>query len=423
MLDISQVTRTLVNVIQHHIENSSVWSDDSTLSVVPDPPDSLAGDNALGLYLYHIKEDPSMKNALPMGNSNPPIKFTAMPLILFYQLSAHSDLSSPTGSYREQMLLGAAMKALHDNPIINDDTLVAGETVMPLILRGQDNRIALELRPVEPEDAVNFWTAGSTPLRLAAYYQVSVILLEPEPMQRSANPVLDYNVFAFPDSTPLITSSRYSLDILPPGATESREIVLQPARAPYGARIVINGFNLSGDETFVYLQYADWDVPRRLNSIDWSIQSDNSEVSLVIQDNIDGDELAPGLYNLFIEVAKERVTPNGQTKQFTNLSNPTPIMIAPRIDTVSTPNANGVFTISGRIFEGVDITQDHVKLFLGESALTQGAAGSLAFAEFAIVDQENLEIRWLEDTSVGDVYYLRVQVRDADSLPRWLVIS
>ena len=148
LLDLSQVTRTLVTLLQTHVQASPVWPPGVQLTVSPDPPDKLAGENTLGLYLYHAAEDAHHKNLPPLGNDQPPVRYTPMPLNLYYQLSAHSDLPTPTGAYREQLMMGCALKALHDYPVITDATVLRGAPVLAASLRNLDNRLQIELRPV-----------------------------------------------------------------------------------------------------------------------------------------------------------------------------------------------------------------------------------------------------------------------------------
>ena len=70
---------------------------------------------------------------------------------------------------------------------------------------------AITLRPVPVDDAVDYWTAGEAPLRLAAYYQVSVILLE-RSRRRPSRPGADATAAA--SSPPAPRCSRAAARIL-----------------------------------------------------------------------------------------------------------------------------------------------------------------------------------------------------------------
>ncbi len=183
LLDISSVTQTLINLITKHVTASSVWPDSSTLTASPEPSDQLTGDNTIGLYLYHIGEAFALKN-LSVGDDCPEIRDLPMDLNLHYQLTAHSDIKGPTGTYQEQLMMGLAMKALRDLPVIDDSTEVAGATIMPAAISGQGNRLRISLSAVGENEAVNFWTPGSSPMRWASYYVALATLVEPEEQPR-----------------------------------------------------------------------------------------------------------------------------------------------------------------------------------------------------------------------------------------------
>jgi len=422
LLDLSQVTRALITLIDRHVQASSAWSAANTLSVVPDPPDNLAGDNTIGLYLYHVTEDPYNKNALPVGNSKPPIRYTPMPLLLYYQLSAHSDLDSPTGSYREQLMLGAAVKAFHDYPIINDDTQIGGVNILPAVLQDNDNRIQIELRPVSADEAVSFWTAGSSPLRLACYYQVSVILLEPEELDASAGPVLQYNVYAFPQQSPYITSTVNTLDFTVPGESGPRKIELRPARVPISSVFQIEGSSFRGDETSLLLSFPDWSELQQIDSIAWALHVGGERITAQVQETLNGLDIVPGIYSVSVRVMKRRTSSDGVEREFESFSNASPFAITPRIDNISAPTAAGEFTVTGRLFQHASIAADTLRIFIGDTRLNEGTAGSLNPSEFAVTSPTAIDVRLPAGLVSGQALYFRLQINSADSSPNWVTV-
>lgn len=422
LLDLSQVTRALITLIDTHVHASPVLAPGTTVSVVPDPPDSLSGDNTVGLYLYHIEEDPHNKNALPIGNSQPPVRYTPMPLNLYYQLSAHSDLSSPIGSYREQMLLGAAVKALHDYPVIHDDTHIGATAIFPAVLQDNDNRLQIELRPVSADEAVNFWTAGSSPLRLAAYYRVSIVMLEPEEFNSSAGPVLQYNVFAFPQQSPYVTSTANTLLFTVPGETAARSIQLRPAQVPISSIFQLDGTSFTGDATSLLLSHSEWSEPLEVDAIAWALQVSAERISAQVQETIGTVDIVPGLYSATVRVMKRRTGSDGIEREFESLSNAAPFMIAPRIDNISAPAATGEFTITGRLFQHSAIAGDALRLFIGDTRLIAGTAGALNPGEFAVTGATTIEARLPSGLSPGQSVYCRLQINNADSPPNWITV-
>ncbi len=121
LLDLSLVTSALVELLKAHIGQSSAWAPGlGTPLVTAQPPDQLEP-KTLGVYLYHVVEDPHLKNQPPAGPDNPPVRFNPMGLQLHYQLSALGEGDAGLATLQEQLLIGAAMKALHDYPVIDDN--------------------------------------------------------------------------------------------------------------------------------------------------------------------------------------------------------------------------------------------------------------------------------------------------------------
>ena len=236
LLDLSSITKALTNLLKYYFMASDIWSTMGTSPTIsPQPPDELNID-AVGLYLYHISEDNQYKNLSAPGNDIPPVRFVPMGLNLFYQLTAHSS-ADETGTYKEQKMMGIAIKALHDYPIIDDSTAIVdlsetNNTVFPSDLQGNDNRLRIVLQPIAHNEAMNYWSAGNKPPRLAAYYQVSVVLLEPEEIQSRSSRVLTYGVQTFVDGAPRINSCKNTLSFTMAGQTQTRELEVRPAQAP-----------------------------------------------------------------------------------------------------------------------------------------------------------------------------------------------
>lgn len=418
LLDISQVTRALITLLDTHIHASSIWPNGQTLTVVPDPPDSLTGDNSLGVYLYHMQEDPHNKNMLPTGSSLPPVRYTPMPVLLYYQISAHSDLGTPTGSYREQLMLGAAIKALHDYPVINDDSSVDGVDIFPVVLQDNDNRFEIELRPIGPDEAVNFWTAGSSPLRLAAYYCVSVVMLEPEDVQQSAGPVLDYNIYALPSSRPFITSSSNILRFTIPGEATPREFPLQPAQVVVGETVSINGVNFVSDDTTLLLGFSEWTEEQKIDPMAWALQVGPEKITAVVQTTANGQDVVPGIYTVAVMTLRYINNADGDTYESSNVSSRTSINIVPRIDNITAPNASGTFSVTGYLFAHAFIGEDSLRVFIADERLGTGVAGSLNPGEFAVTSDTTLSIRL--PVGAARPAPLRISINRAESVTRWI---
>jgi hypothetical protein len=421
LLDLSLVTRSLVTLIREHAQSSPAWTSVQPPNVVPQPPDRLEGTDVIGLYLYHVSEDAHYKNLPPPGNDRPPIRYTPMALNLFYQVTPHHEQESDTSTYREQLLLGLAVKALRDYPCIDDTTRINGTDILHADLRGDDNRFRIVLQPIPHNEAVSYWTAGSSPLRLAAYYQVSVILLEPEETNVRSGRVLTYGVHTFTHGAPHLTGSRNTLTFTIPGETDPRTIELQPAAAPYGGRVDFLGSDLAGDETTLVLKHLEWD-----DSVDadaaWGVAATDDRAMAVVQPEASGRDVLPGIYSARIRVSTHRTMPHGQIRTLANTSNATPFTVSPRIDAVGAPNANGEFTVDGAVFDHPDLETGDVQVYVGDARLTESGGGALNAGEFAISSSTQLSIRLPAGLVPGAVVPLRILVNDAESPPRWVTV-
>jgi hypothetical protein len=422
LLDLSKVTETLVTLLLEHIKNSQAWKPRPApiTLVVPDPPDKLTGDQ-LGVYLYHILEDPSNKNMHSPHEKPQHVRYVPMPLLLFYILNAHSDSESPTGTYTEQLLMGCALKALHEFPVIDDKTKVNG---VP-ILKVAENCFQIELRPVPPEDAIHYWTAGGGALRLAAYYQVSIVMLEPEEPPSRAGRVLLYNVFAFPGEAPRLTSSSNTLTFTLPGENTVREITLRPAQVPFGDTLRLEGTNLADDRTVLLLNRAGWGNPIEVNQT-WfppgTPPVTRESVTAVVQNTAGAQTLVPGIYGALVRVIRSRSTPSGGTRRFEHLSNETPFAISPQISNIVVAPATGVVTISGRLFQDPEILPGALKVYIGETLLEEKATGTLSAGQYRVNSPVQITLELPSGLTSGEYVPFRLIINGAESSPKWIQV-
>jgi hypothetical protein len=427
LLNLGHVTVTLIKLIeQYFMHVSPVWAEGTHPTISAQSPDVLSG-NAIGIYLYHITEDAHYKNMPPPGKGEPPVRYVPMALNLYYQLSAHSASDDPL---LEQHMMGIAVKALHDFPIIDDSTeIVEEDRILHTELQGKDNRMKIVLQPIAHNEAVSYWTAGSTPLRLATYYQVSVILLEPEETQSRAGRVLTYGVHTFLEGAPRIESSHNILSFTIPGESESHEVKLRPAQAPAGGQVSFTGVGLAGDSTSLLLKNSRWDDPVEAD-IAWAVAVTNNSVSAVVQENASGMDIIPGIYSALVKVTRRRTIPGGEVREFEHISNECPFAITPHIESISDPDAEHVITIEGYIFSHDDIPPESVQVYLGEIRLERVTADTLNPGEFAVVVPEPppedaltyIQLRLPEGLSSGQNLPLRIFVNGVESPPNWIEI-
>ncbi len=426
LLNISLVTQALTTLISEYFRASPAWGATAP-TVSPQPPNLLTGDS-IGLYLYHIAEDAHYKNLPALGNDTPPVRYTPMGLNLFYQLTARSTSED---SLLEQQMMGIAIKALRDYPIIDDATAIDGTSIYPADLQGDNNRLRIVLQPVAHHDAVSYWTAGSSPLRLAAYYQVSVALLEPEESKSRAGRVLAYGIQTFVNGAPRIDSSQSTMSFLIPGTLATQNLTLQPAQAPSvktglppndpaieKSRIKFKGAGFTGERTSLLLCHQRWSDPVDVTA-SWSLAATAIELSSVAQEKANGNDVIPGVYAVIAKVTRKLATPSG-TQDIEHRSNACPFTITPRIDSVAPPDAVHKVVITGYLFRHADIPTGGVQVYVGQIRLALSSGGPLASGEFTIDSTSQITVQLPTTLEPGKNYPLRIFVNGAESSPQWI---
>lgn len=447
LLDLSLVTNTWQNVIQRRVRAGLVALNQSAsvlsaLNVSALSPDQLTGDATLGFFLYHAAESARLKNWPASTADTPAVRYTPMGLDLFYQLTAHSGLQGESGPMMAQRLFGLAMKALRDFPAVNRDIQVEGLPAFPTELQGTDNLFRITLQPVPPAEASQYWTAGTQAVRLAAYYQVSATLLEPEPPSRYSGRVLRYGVFSFVSGAPLLDTSQCIVTYRLPSETTDREATIQPAEAPVGSQLTFQGTDLAGDETTLLIKYPDFAEPVEVG-LDWGVSATGDTIYATVQPMADTQPILPGFYTAMANVTRRKTMPDGTTRDFTGTSNEVAFVVVPLITTpdavtVAAADVNGIVVVQGHLFKHANLEDDDVKVVVGAGELPRETSGTLGAGNFEVVDGTTLVppvalddasrpfvIRFrfpIAGTTSGEVLPLRVRINGAENAPRWVEV-
>jgi hypothetical protein len=441
LLDLSLVSQMLQTLISVSIKNSPAWSaalGDPIVSLAP--VDRLGDQAALSLYLVHAIEDPFFKNAPAEGLDVPSVSRTPMTLVLTYQITAVTAQQIGGGDYgtaTSQLLFGLALKALHDVPSVGDDTALPDPAypgqfikVLPADLQGHGNRIRMMLLPISHADTAQLWTGQDRPARLTAYYQVSVVMLEPEQVQTRASRVLRYGLDLFIAGEPQLSGSASTITYTIPGGP-TRTATVQPAEAvpapplPWppppadpaiNSRLVLSGVNLAGDTTVLYVRGPTTAAPVDSN---WTLQvSDTSVTAIVAQQAGTGAsqvDIVPGAYAVAVGVRRAFGTGvDRRVVEFT--SNATPFMVTPRLDPPSW--AGGVLVVTGYIFQHTAIPPGGVEVYFAGVRLNEQPAGSPAAGNFVVVNAQQIQLLPANPPAAGPTPLL-VRVNGAACPPVW----
>lgn len=430
--DISNVTQTLINLISRAFQVPANWPGDVP-SVVASPP-IRTSTHGIGIYLYHVSENAHYKNLPAPGRDQPPVRFTSMGLNLYYQLSANSTSAEPEAdnALLEQQMMAVALKAFHDYPELSDSTIVEGSgiatPVFPAELLGRSNRFKISLQPIPPSEAVSFWTSGESPLTLSAYYEVSVILLEPEVIQARAGKVLEYNIFSFVSGAPRILSSYNTLSFNSPVDGSPREIQLQPAQVPVGREVQFDGVDFAGGTVRLLLLNNRWTEPA-FATAPWNVAVSSQSISATVQQTAafeDGSvaDILPGIYGARVEVSRTHAS-SGQTVR--QASNQCPFTITPAITAIAAPgNINGTWTVTGYIFQATDLDGEELielDVFVGQHRLPllQGG-GALSNGEYQLTNPQTLTFILPTNLSSGQILPIRIFANGAETPPQWITV-
>lgn len=422
MLDLSLVTRSLIALLDFHFQQPSWWDPMLQLSILPLSPDRLTGQNSVGLYLYHATEDPAMKSAPPIGNPGAPQSFHPLTLQLHYILAARSEAPAEAAAHNEQRLMGLAMRLLRDVPVIDDSTVIGGAPLFSgalAALAGQGNRFRINLLPSTPQEAVQYWTAGTQPLRLAAYYQVTGVQIEPPPLASRPSRVSRYGVHLFLRGSPRIDSSSSTIVFTAPGETEPRQVEPRPGEAAYGERITLNGAELAGGVTDVLVQHPRWDTPEAVDPMLWGVTATSDRALFTVQPSTGTQPVLPGVYLVQARVTDFRTMPDGTRRAFPKLSNQTSFAVTPRIATVS--EAAGLWTITGETWDPAQLPDDDIQLFIGPDRLTRVTVAPAA-GEFQATSAAQILFRQPAGLAAGSIMPLRLMIRGAENAPRWIAV-
>ncbi len=435
LTDLSLVTATLLRLLRARVD--PLWAQLFPPSPPNPPPPvitytaasstNIANDHALGMFLYYASEDPHFKNQPPVFKDQPPVRFTPMGLQLQYQLIANApDLGDPdSAALRSQRLFGLALKTLHDFPSLDRNTSVGG-LVFPPELQGSDNVIRITKRNLPPNEVTNFWTPGNQSVRLAAYYEVNTILLEPDRPQLRVGRVLRYGIQVFVNGAPRLDTSSTTVKFRIPGETSDRTVEVAPGEVAIGENISFEGTDLHGDATTLVIRRSDWATPQEVG-LDWGVIAGTDSILAQVHSQAGAEDILPGVYSAAARVTRNRLMPDGSMRAFPQTSNEVPFTVIPEI---TNPAYNAVaaavgdiVTITGSVFQHADVPPGNVRVIIGAEPVPLEPSLALTAGHFEITSPTQIRIRFpIAGLVPGATLPLRVIVNGAENSPRWVLV-
>ncbi|HET8631262.1 MAG TPA: Pvc16 family protein [Thermomicrobiales bacterium] len=316
-LAIAAVSATLRNLLAQACNADPDLAGTGVTMRPPDKARDANGDgNQLNLFLYQTAIDAAWRNRSLPGQAAPgEVGPAPLPLTLYYLLTAYGQNNDDVFSH---LLLGRAMRVLHDHPVLGADEIAAslnGNNLQEQVdLQRQVERVRITPQPLTLDELSKLWTTFQTQYRLSAAYQVSVVLIESARPLKAPLPVLargrgDPGPAVRPDPTPFPALTAAGL---PPDQGK------RPSALP-GDILVFEGHHLDGDDLTV--SFANPRLPAPI-PVPLGANTTADGFRLTLPDA--PDAWVAGLYRVHAAV-----TAGGETRT----TNEIPLALAPAITT------------------------------------------------------------------------------------------
>jgi hypothetical protein len=330
-----------IAAVTRSIQSMLLESKIETKTFTPDRAGREQG-NFINLFLYHTMHNAAWRNQDIPGRvrkserGNPPLA-----LSLFYLLTAYGEDGA---NLADQQMLGAAMRVLHDRPILKSQSvrnaLKDYRELASSELADQIDKVRIVPEYLDIENMSRLWTTFQTQYRVSAAYQASVVLIESKRPGPSALPVTkrgedDQGIISDLGASPVIFSVEYR--------GETKEPAL-PA-ASVGSIISVHSANLPQDGITAVIRDPriessdnDADLIARLTPIaGGAINQQKSVLDSLIKFKLDENAglWRAGIVSLQLEI---------KTDQRSQTTNAIPLAIAPKLLT-SGGSASVVATI------------------------------------------------------------------------------
>lgn len=370
------------------------------------PPDQARPDNQrnrVNLYLYHTEYDPAWRNTdLPRqgrpGETQPPV----MPLNLHYLITVYAENDNELIG---QVLLGNAMRVLHDHPVLDRSEI---ETALAEAeLDAQVERVRVTALPYRVEELTAIWSGFQSEYRLSAGYKVGVLLIESTRAPRAALPVLrrggeDRGPAVVPGAAPGLTRVAEFFDATQPAPPSAAK----PA-AELGDTVVLSGVHLEGADMVARLTHDRTDAVQELPLLP---ERDSTTVSFALPPASDPAvprDWPAGFYSVELVVTRSGASPWTTNRLTFALAPSVSALIPPSQAVVAQP-----FTLQLTCTPQV-LTDQRVSVLVRDREFTPDAGG---IATPGDPDQPSTVEVTVAGLEVGD-HVVRLRIDGIDSLP------
>lgn len=209
---IAAVSRTLRTLLRDRME--------TFVPVTLAPPDvdvAGLGGPRINLYLFQVSQNANLSNQPIPGHAHPAAYgLPPLSLLLKFLVTSYSQQEDqPDSDINAQVLLGDAMRVLHDlggrleaQAITRPAVGTVGAPILDAALRNEFERVKLTLHPAQLEDLVRLWSAiPDAAFRRSVVYEASVVQIESRRPHRQGPPVAQRRVFVGTMGRPFIAQA------------------------------------------------------------------------------------------------------------------------------------------------------------------------------------------------------------------------
>jgi hypothetical protein len=246
---LAAVTAVLRSRLNHHLAAGLAGSI-GDVSVSALPPDRITVGTSeptqLNVFLYQVTHNQAWRNVdLPSTDATgASVDAPPLGLDLHYLLTAYGP-----DTFVGEMVLGHALRALHDEPVLERDVIRAAlnpatpDPSLPAVLGGsgladQVEQIRLTPTVMAPEELSKLWSALQAHYRPTACYEARVVLIDSNRPKRHALPVSGAGVAGVAGMPPVL---------------DTVENAAGPVPVTAAGTIVLRGRDLAADSLIVLL--------------------------------------------------------------------------------------------------------------------------------------------------------------------------
>lgn len=244
----------------------SPLSRDSINAIVPElvitalAPQKIGDDQPhLNIFFYRAMVNTGwVQNDLPSrSNSGERVSNPHLAIDLYYLVTAHGLID-----FQGEVLLGYAMQAFHENPVLTRSEIRAAltspsmettDTPANILAAFAASELADQFEQIRitpyyppPDELSNTWSATNISYVPTAHYKISAVLIESKRPARSAPPVRSFNLYALPFKQPRILDAIPEAGAGQPILSGSRVSLRGRALRSDDARVRVGGIELSG---------------------------------------------------------------------------------------------------------------------------------------------------------------------------------